>query len=326
MAFRVDGSSALANTQSAAQDDGYTVRRGDTLSSIAQAHGVSLRELIAANPQIKNPDRIYPGQQITIREAGQVANDTPVQAATQANRGKGSERASAPIANGGLSAATLEAQFKSAQPMLRNGSRGPAVSNLQSRLKELGFDPGPIDGIFGPRTEAAVRAFQRNQGIEVDGIVGPQTRGKLANPSSGTAPTDNGTHPAGNGTAEKFVQRALDQEGDRYVYGAETNLDDPNPDTFDCSELVQWAAHQAGGYMPDGSSAQKEYCRQHGTLISVEEALHTRGALLFKSGHVAISLGDGEHTIEAMGRAYGVVQSTDRGRFTSGGLIPGLEY
>jgi cell wall-associated NlpC family hydrolase len=42
------------------------------------------------------------------------------------------------------------------------------------------------------------------------------------------------------------VQTALAQIGDRYVFGAETNLSDANPDTFDCSELVQWAAHQAG--------------------------------------------------------------------------------
>jgi hypothetical protein len=49
------------------------------------------------------------------------------------------------------------------------------VRKLQDRLRELGCDPGPSDGDFGPKTEAAVRAFQQKEGIDVDGIVGPDT-------------------------------------------------------------------------------------------------------------------------------------------------------
>lgn len=55
---------------------------------------------------------------------------------------------------------------------LRQGSRGEEVKRLQSRLKELGFSPGTIDGDFGAATEAAVRAFQASEGLLVDGIVG----------------------------------------------------------------------------------------------------------------------------------------------------------
>ena len=57
----------------------------------------------------------------------------------------------------------------------------------------------------------------------------------------------------------------------------------------------------------------------------MEQALQTRGALLFRDGHVAISLGNGR-TIEARGRNYGVTQANGSGRFTSGGLIPGMRY
>jgi murein L,D-transpeptidase YcbB/YkuD len=62
-------------------------------------------------------------------------------------------------------------------PTLARGSRGSAVSALQDALKRFGTatDPGPIDGDFGPRTEAGVRAYQSHQGITVDGIVGQQT-------------------------------------------------------------------------------------------------------------------------------------------------------
>lgn len=47
---------------------------------------------------------------------------------------------------------------------------------IQRQLAALGFDPGPIDGIMGPRTRTAIRAFQTSRGLLVDGIVGPQTR------------------------------------------------------------------------------------------------------------------------------------------------------
>jgi hypothetical protein len=53
------------------------------------------------------------------------------------------------------------------------------VSGCQARLRNLGYDPGPIDGKTGPRTEAAVRAFQVDYSLDVDGICGPQTRSKL---------------------------------------------------------------------------------------------------------------------------------------------------
>ncbi|WIG94820.1 peptidoglycan-binding domain-containing protein [Myxococcus sp. SDU36] len=64
---------------------------------------------------------------------------------------------------------------------LRVGHLDPidTVSGIQGRLRNLGFGCGPIDGIAGPLTEAAVRAFQRNHGLSVDGVVGPLTRARL---------------------------------------------------------------------------------------------------------------------------------------------------
>ena len=62
-----------------------------------------------------------------------------------------------------------------AEPVLKRGASGTAVRQLQAALKEAGHDPGPIDGDFGAATEAAVRAFQQEKGIAVDGIVGDIT-------------------------------------------------------------------------------------------------------------------------------------------------------
>ena len=49
------------------------------------------------------------------------------------------------------------------------------VMHLQRLLTEKGCDPGPVDGDFGPRTDAAVRQFQFDHGLPADGVVGPAT-------------------------------------------------------------------------------------------------------------------------------------------------------
>ena len=56
----------------------YTVRRGDTLYAIARGHGVGPRRLIAANPQITDPNRIYPGQTVVIPAGGRPVREIVV--------------------------------------------------------------------------------------------------------------------------------------------------------------------------------------------------------------------------------------------------------
>ena len=53
--------------------------------------------------------------------------------------------------------------------------RGDDVASLQQYLSALGFDPGRVDGIFGDQTAYALREFQRNVGLPVDGICGAET-------------------------------------------------------------------------------------------------------------------------------------------------------
>jgi len=55
---------------------------------------------------------------------------------------------------------------------LRRGVRGPEVQDFQ---RPLGYNPGPIDGIFGAKTEQAVLQFQRDHGLTADCIVGTIT-------------------------------------------------------------------------------------------------------------------------------------------------------
>jgi cell wall-associated NlpC family hydrolase len=56
---------------------------------------------------------------------------------------------------------------------------GPRVKALQRALKSRGFDPGKVDGVFGPHTEAAVRAFQLQSALVADGEAGRTTLTKL---------------------------------------------------------------------------------------------------------------------------------------------------
>jgi peptidoglycan L-alanyl-D-glutamate endopeptidase CwlK len=72
---------------------------------------------------------------------------------------------------------------------LRPGFSGDEVKLLQSRLAELGFSPGSIDGDFGPATEAAVRGFQSSQMLLADGIAGPRTLAALGLVGDATLPS-----------------------------------------------------------------------------------------------------------------------------------------
>lgn len=65
------------------------------------------------------------------------------------------------------------------RPLLKKGKVSTDVARLQKILNRLGYACGMPDGIFGPKTEAAVKQFQRTAGISVDGIVGKWTWAKL---------------------------------------------------------------------------------------------------------------------------------------------------
>ena len=63
--------------------------------------------------------------------------------------------------------------------IMANSERKPTTAEIQTALKNAGFDPGAIDGKAGPRTDQAVKEFQRAKSLKVDGKVGPKTWGEL---------------------------------------------------------------------------------------------------------------------------------------------------
>ena len=80
---------------------------------------------------------------------------------------------------------------------LKYGSKGDEVKKLQQGLINAGYDLGSsgADGVYGGRTQAAVRQYQQANGLSVDGVAGQQTLGKLYTPST-TTTTGDGTTPA----------------------------------------------------------------------------------------------------------------------------------
>ena len=77
-------------------------------------------------------------------------------------------------------AATARASVPVSPPDLKEGDSGPAVRSLQNALISLGFLPArELDGVFGPKTKAAVLKFQVSKQLGADGIAGPDTRAAL---------------------------------------------------------------------------------------------------------------------------------------------------
>ena len=68
-------------------------------------------------------------------------------------------------------------------PVIKKGSKGDAVKKAQNALKARFYDPGPVDGIFGPKTFKAVKWYQSDRGLTADGIVGPKTWARLDPPT-----------------------------------------------------------------------------------------------------------------------------------------------
>lgn len=138
------------------------------------------------------------------------------------------------------------------------------------------------------------------------------------------------------GAVQHMLDAGMAQVGDQYVWGVDTDPDDPDPSKFDCAEFTQWTAHQVGIDLDGASYLQFLQLKAQGLLIPVEQAENTPGAILFhfssepvegggrpSSAHVALSLGNGK-TVEAASTREGVVSKDAGDRFNYAAVLPGL--
>lgn len=162
----------------------YRVKAGDTLSQIAARYHTSVSALAKAN-RIANPNVIRVGQQLVLPD----------------------------------SFSPSKAQLAVPSNDLKRGMQGPQVKALQDALVKLGYmtasDQRTGPGIFGPRTEAALKAFQRAYGVESTGYYGPKTQAALTKALSGAktpavtsgAAPDRRTEPSKNVSAGSGTPR-----------------------------------------------------------------------------------------------------------------------
>ncbi len=126
------------------------------------------------------------------------------------------------------------------------------VRQAQQHLKDLGFYEGPIDGIYGPETEAALREYQARQGLQVTGALTQETQQALRQ-----------SQPQGPQQAEKALEQNL-------IRQAQERL----------KEAGFYAGAIDGAYGPETEEALREYQKAKGLQVTGSLTQETRQALL----------------------------------------------
>ena len=180
---------------------------------------------------------------------------------------------------------------------LRWGSRGSSVKELQTALNSHGANLA-VDGVFGKRTHAAVKDYQSSKGLQVDGVVGPKTRGALnGGVSTGGASAPSASSGSSSSSSSAIVNAARSAVGTPYSWGGSSLSG------MDCSGLVNYAYKAAGISLPRTSGQ----IANGGRWISQSQA--QPGDIVAWSGHVAIYAGNGQ-IIDASGSQQRVVERT----------------
>jgi LysM repeat protein len=171
----VTGSSSPSSTTPTAStgaNSTYTIRSGDTLSSVADAHSVSLQTLLDANPQISDPDRIHVGQVVNLTTSAATDAADPVASAGAPVASNGNPN---PLGDNAVTGSQGAPVPSSSRPELSRNATGPEVRVLQQLLSDAGARPGGVDGAFGPGTERGVKTFQAAMGLPISGVADAAT-------------------------------------------------------------------------------------------------------------------------------------------------------
>lgn len=216
---------------------------------------------------------------------------------------------------------------------IRKGDAGALVQSVQQRLKKYGYFEGDVTSYFGSATEAAVKAFQKNNGLKADGVVGSETYSLLfsgspksapkkssaaqsANTAGASAQTDDDEVDLGSESdiaiIEEAIRYAASFLGTPYKYGGK------GPKNFDCSGFTAYVLRHVGVDASTSSKAQGN--NDKWPKISYKNL--KRGDLLIFTntklsaiGHVGIYLGDGRFIHCSSGSAKSVTISHLEGTY-----------
>lgn len=181
------------------------------------------------------------------------------------------------------------------------GDQGDDVSSIQTQLNALGYNVGNADGDFGEVTANAVKAFQRDRGLDADGVIGMQTYRAIMGREMPAVSRD-----SSSATVRRVIQAALRYQGVPYVFGGTT------PNGFDCSGFTRYVFAQAGVYLPRAADEQYEV----GQAVSYSR-LQPGDTVFFTTyeagaSHAGIYLGDGQFISATSSRGV-VIARLDRG-------------
>ena len=130
--------------------------------------------------------------------------------------------------------------------VLKRGSTGPKVEELQARLQELGYYDGPIDGIFGEQTEAAFKLFQKQAGLYEDGIAGSDADYLFSDDAPAYTPSIVTTAARPNQTAEEEQTGESGSDTDN-----ESEVTDPDQPDNNAEKKDDEVRYSSGDYADD---------------------------------------------------------------------------
>ena len=230
-------------------------------------------------------------------------------------------------ADGIVGAITWASLFASTAPAaqtntLTEGSKGNAVETLQTRLKELGYYTYSVDGEYGPRTTAAVAAFQAKAGMNVDGVAGPATLTAIyaanapvaTSPAQPTGYVNGGVRDTDLTVANQIVALAKQQLGCKYVYAREA------PPYFDCSGLTQYCYGQFG-YKLKRTAYEQGYDNTWPKITRIED-LQVGDCIYFNTNNTDSDLCD--HAGIYLGNNSFIHASSSAGKVVIGTLASGF--
>ncbi|HPT92579.1 MAG TPA: peptidoglycan-binding protein [Limnochordia bacterium] len=142
--------------------------------------------------------------------------------------------------------------------VLKLGSCGGDVSLLQQRLKEFGYEPGPVDGIFGYLTQEALQFFQRDYRLKIDGIAGKEVFTLL---NQAKLPIARRVHIVQPG-------ETLGSIADQYQVGPEAFFDHHKKSIYPGQELVFYD-REVWGVLTEGLQAQESLAANQESLTGV---------------------------------------------------------
>ncbi|HWQ61515.1 MAG TPA: NlpC/P60 family protein [Negativicutes bacterium] len=180
------------------------------------------------------------------------------------------------------------------------GDWGQDVAQIQARLGALGYAPGAADGEFGEATTAAVKAFQKDRGLEADGVVGQATFQALMGREIAVSRDSSAV-----ATTRRIIQTAMRFVGVPYVFGGN------GPNGFDCSGFTRYVFGKSGIGLPRMADEQFGLGRpvgkanlQPGDLVFFET--YTDGI-----SHVGIYLGEGKFISATSSRGVAIAWMGD---------------